>query len=60
MGSLLVRASDRGERVAAALRCRGFGGPLRSLEEGRTSLLDIGFTLLLLATGAALVGWDWT
>src|SRR5438132_273343 len=36
-GTLLVRSSERGERVAQAMRCRGFDGRFRSMMEFRTT-----------------------
>lgn len=47
-GTLLVRGHERGERVAHAMRCRGFDGQFRSLCEFRTRKRDlIGFTLIV-------------
>jgi cobalt/nickel transport system permease protein len=40
-GTLLVRSSERGERVAQAMRCRGFSGKFRSLTEFRTRAVDV-------------------
>ncbi len=59
-GTLLVRGADRAERVAAAMRCRGMGAPMRELDERRTTLADVAFVVLTLTAGAALVGWDRT
>jgi cobalt/nickel transport system permease protein len=51
-GTLLVRGHDRAERVAHAMRCRGFDGRFRSLEEFGTSRRDVfAFALALLLAG---------
>jgi cobalt/nickel transport system permease protein len=52
-GSLLVRGHERAERVALAMRCRGFDGQFRSLSTFSTTAGDIFFFTLL--CGAALV-----
>ena len=54
VGMLFVRASDRAERVYAAMRCRGFKGRFYSLREFRFSLHSGAMTLLLLALTAAI------
>ena len=57
-GTLLVRGSERAERVGQAMRCRGFDGRFRSLTEFRTSPIDV-LTFILIAGGATgLVLWD--
>lgn len=61
-GTLLVRGHDRAERVAAAMRCRGFDGRFRSLSEARTRAVDVlAFFLILSGAGslAWLDGWVW-
>jgi cobalt/nickel transport system permease protein len=40
-GTLLVRGYERAERVAAAMRCRGFDGRFRSLAASRTRAGDV-------------------
>lgn len=57
-GTLLVRGYERGERVAAAMRCRGFDGTFRALAEFRTSRIDVVVFLLLVAVSLALLGGD--
>jgi len=57
-GTLLVRSHERGERVAQAMRCRGFDGRYRSLTSFQTRRVDVLCGLLLPATSAALLGWD--
>lgn len=58
VGTLFVRGIDRSERVAEAMRARGFDGTYRTLDPFRTTTADIcGFVAaLLLAIG--LVVWD--
>src|SRR5262245_5966180 len=51
-GTLLVRGHERAERVAQAMRCRGFDGTFRALAEFRTTARDV-LTFLLLAGAAA-------
>jgi cobalt/nickel transport system permease protein len=48
-GVLLVRSHERAERVAQAMRCRGFDGRFRSLTDFRTAPADVLVFLLLLA-----------
>ncbi len=57
-GTLLVRSHERSERVAHAMRCRGFDGTFRSLHEARTTFADVGFCVLLLGGAAAVLAWD--
>jgi cobalt/nickel transport system permease protein len=58
-GTLLVRGSDRAERVAHAMRCRGFDGRFRTLAEFRTSAADIVMFVLIAGFAGGLVAWDW-
>lgn len=54
-GSLLVNSHDRSERVAQAMRCRGFDGCYRNLRDYQTRLADLlGAGLLVLAAGVLL------
>jgi len=57
-GTLLVRSSERAERVAQVMRCRGFDGRFRSLTEFRTRAIDvIGFVVI--AGGFGVLGaWE--
>jgi cobalt/nickel transport system permease protein len=57
-GTLLVRSHERGERVAQAMRCRGFEGQYRSLADFHTRVSDVVFFLLLVAGAVALLLWD--
>jgi cobalt/nickel transport system permease protein len=57
-GTLLVRGHDRAERVAAAMRCRGFDGRFRALVAFSTSRADILFFTLSLALAGGLVALD--
>lgn len=57
-GAVLVRGADRAERVAAAMRCRGFDGTFHTTTAFRTTWLDtLAFAALVSAT-AALLLWD--
>jgi cobalt/nickel transport system permease protein len=57
-GTLLVRSSERGERVAQAMRCRGFDGRFRSLTEFRTTAVDVAAFLVIAGGFAALLAWE--
>ncbi len=57
-GTLLVRGSARAERVAHAMRCRGFDGAFRTLQKKRTTFRDIAFLLTMLLLAASLVWFD--
>jgi cobalt/nickel transport system permease protein len=57
-GAVLVRGADRAERVADAMRCRGFDGTFHSTAAFRTTIADVvAFAALVVAT-MALVLWD--
>jgi cobalt/nickel transport system permease protein len=58
-GTLLVRGYERAERVGQAMRCRGFDGQFRSLNEFAARPADIVAFLLIVASAAALAAWDW-
>ncbi len=57
-GTMLVRGAERAERVAEAMRCRGFDGNFRSLHEFRMAPRDVGIFLLIAATFAGLLAAD--
>jgi cobalt/nickel transport system permease protein len=50
LGSLLVRSADRADRVADAMRCRGFDGTYRTLADFRTTPADA-LSFLVAAAG---------
>jgi cobalt/nickel transport system permease protein len=57
-GTLLVRGGDQAERVADAMRCRGFDGTYHPMAPFRTGVWDVvGFVGVLLGFGG-LVLWD--
>jgi cobalt/nickel transport system permease protein len=58
-GTLLVRGQERAERVAQAMRCRGFNGRFYSLEEFRTTWKEGLLASLGLLVLVAVVGLDW-
>jgi cobalt/nickel transport system permease protein len=58
-GTLLVRGSERAERVGQAMRCRAFDGQFRSLLEFTTRPADVVWFLLITLSVAALALWDW-
>src|SRR5262249_59414532 len=59
-GTLLVRGHERAERVAHAMRCRGFDGTFRALAEFRTRAADVaGFVLLSAVAGGGGGGDLW-
>jgi cobalt/nickel transport system permease protein len=57
-GTLLVRGSERAERVSQAMRSRGFDGVFRSLHTFHTRWTDVAFWVLVLAVAVGLLGWD--
>jgi cobalt/nickel transport system permease protein len=58
-GTLLVRSSERAERVGQAMRSRGFDGEFRSLDFFRTTWRDVLAFSLLLGYAVGLLAWDW-
>lgn len=57
-GTLLVRGHERSERVAQAMRCRGFDGRFRSLDAFHTRAIDVLFFAAVVIGAAALLAWD--
>jgi cobalt/nickel transport system permease protein len=57
-GAILVRGADRAERVAAAMRCRGFDGTFRTTISFRTTNADFISWLLVIVAIVALIIWD--
>src|SRR5262245_34868906 len=57
-GTLLVRGTERAERVAQAMRCRGFDGRFRSLTAFRTTGRDVLLFAVIVVAAAALAAWD--
>ncbi|HET6573919.1 MAG TPA: cobalt ECF transporter T component CbiQ [Fimbriiglobus sp.] len=56
VGSLLVRGGDRADRVADAMRCRGFDGTYRTAAAFRTTAADVlSFTFLAAGTIALVL-----
>jgi cobalt/nickel transport system permease protein len=59
VGMLLVRSSDRSERIIAAMKCRGFSGRFFLLDELAFSGWDIAFLAALLLGLVGLVVTEW-
>jgi cobalt/nickel transport system permease protein len=57
-GTLIVRGADRADRVAHAMRCRGFDGRFRTLDASRTRPADVLMFGLMVGTVGGLVAWD--
>lgn len=57
-GTLVVRGSDRAERVAHAMRCRGYTGYCRTMQTFQTTWRDPVWWLWLVGSLALLVGWE--
>src|SRR5262245_5841634 len=57
-GAVLVRGADRADRVADAMRCRGFDGRFHTTTTFRTTAGDIISFVALVAAVAGLVLWD--
>jgi cobalt/nickel transport system permease protein len=58
-GTLLVRSHERSDRVAQAMRCRGFDGDFRSLHDFTTTWRDVLAFTIILAYAVGLFVWDW-
>jgi cobalt/nickel transport system permease protein len=58
VGAVLVRGSDRADRVAEAMRCRGFDGRFHTATTFRTTAADIISFAAVVAAVAALLLWD--
>lgn len=58
VGAVLVRGADRADRVAEAMRARGFDGRFHTLTAFRTTSWDVGGFLLLTAVMGLIVWWD--
>lgn len=58
-GAVLVRGAERADRVAAAMRCRGFDGRFHPLTAFRTTPADVAGCVLAIGGTAGLVAWDW-
>jgi cobalt/nickel transport system permease protein len=57
-GTLLVRSHDRAERVSQAMRCRGFDGCFRSLNQFSTRPIDVLSFVIIVGSAAAILIWD--
>lgn len=57
-GTLLVRSSERADRVASAMRCRGFDGSFRNLESFHTSWAEVSTLVASVLFAAGLITWD--
>ena len=58
-GTLLVRSHERSERLAQAMRCRGFDGRFRSLHAFRTTVADVLAFALVVGYAACVLAGDW-
>jgi cobalt/nickel transport system permease protein len=59
-GTLLVRSTERAERVGQAMRCRGFDGRFRALTTFRTRASDLIFFVATTGGAGLLIAWDLT
>jgi cobalt/nickel transport system permease protein len=57
-GTLLVRGGDQAERVADAMRCRGFDGKYHPMAPFRTGVWDVAGFGLVVGSFGSLVLWD--
>jgi cobalt/nickel transport system permease protein len=57
-GTLLVRGHERSERVAQAMRCRGFDGRFRALHDFHTRGADLLFFAIAVFVAGGLLSWD--
>jgi cobalt/nickel transport system permease protein len=58
-GTLLVRSHERSDRVAQAMRCRGFDGDFRSLHDFTTTWRDLLAFVMIVGFAVGLLVWDW-
>jgi cobalt/nickel transport system ATP-binding protein len=58
IGIILVRGSDRAERVAAAMRSRGFDGRFHTLAAFHTKAKDVILFLVIVLAATGLIAWD--
>jgi cobalt/nickel transport system permease protein len=58
VGAVLVRGADHADRVAEAMRCRGFDGTFHTTAAFRTTPADIISFAAVVAAAAGLVLWD--
>ena len=58
LGAVLVRGSDRADRVADAMRCRGFDGRFHTLTAFRTTAADAAACAAVVLVITGLVAWD--
>ncbi|MCX7701312.1 MAG: energy-coupling factor transporter transmembrane protein EcfT [Gemmataceae bacterium] len=56
--TLFLAAEDRAQRVAAAMRCRGFNGRFRGMHPPQTRGSDVAKFFLLVGVAAALAAFD--
>jgi cobalt/nickel transport system permease protein len=57
-GTLLVRGSDRADRVAHAMRCRAFDGRFRTLIAFRSTGGDVLMFIIVVGIAGGLLVWD--
>jgi cobalt/nickel transport system permease protein len=57
-GAVLVRGADRAERVADAMRCRGFDGTFHTTTAFRANWSDVAAFVVLAGASMALCLWD--
>jgi len=57
-GTLLVRSHERSERVAQAMKSRGFDGEFRTLVDFRTTAGDVLGFAAIVSFAAGLIVWD--
>lgn len=57
-GTLIVRGADRADRVAQAMRCRGFDGRFHTLDIYRTRPADVVMFVGIVGPVGGLLAWD--
>jgi len=57
LGVLLVGSIERTQRIHGAMKCRGFFGTFRTLEEFRTRFADVALFSVILGAGVLLLLW---
>lgn len=59
-GTLLVRGAERADRVAQAMRCRGFDGTFRGLDAFQTTKKDIVMFSIIVIVFVGIAVADWS
>ncbi|MDD5502514.1 MAG: cobalt ECF transporter T component CbiQ [Candidatus Thermoplasmatota archaeon] len=62
IGMVFVRAHERGERVYASLKMRGYDGSIKTMQRRKTGPCDVGFAFCFAVISASILFiqfWEW-